>query len=214
MNGQLIFILGMVVDSHITRRTTDKEREEANKHRALQYKHNYTAITISQPKIINAKGTMEERYVRKFLDQSDVYTVTNFTNKLPTTGIVNDDNTCRKVSLQYEPPKGMNVMITVQVSKEKNDTYQTVLRGVLITEPDRYLAYESRQRKLDTKPVKVIFNDPATIVFWADGTKTIARCDKEDTYNEETGLLIAIGKHFLGNKAFHQTMEKCLPHGK
>ena len=48
----------------------------------------------------------------------------------------------------------------------------------------------------------VIFNDPATIVFWEDGTKTIVKCQKEngDTYSKETGLAMAIPKKALGNK--------------
>lgn len=48
----------------------------------------------------------------------------------------------------------------------------------------------------------VIFNDPATIVFWTDGTKTIVKCQKEngDTYSKETGLSMAIVKKVYGNK--------------
>lgn len=48
----------------------------------------------------------------------------------------------------------------------------------------------------------VIFNDPATIVFWADGTKTVVKCQKEngDTYSKETGLAMAIVKRAYGNK--------------
>lgn len=45
----------------------------------------------------------------------------------------------------------------------------------------------------------VIFNDPATIVFWADGTKTVVKADKED-FDPEKGLAMAISKKALGNK--------------
>ena len=31
---------------------------------------------------------------------------------------------------------------------------------------------------------KVIFNDPATIVLWDDGTKTVVKCSEGDTYSE------------------------------
>lgn len=51
------------------------------------------------------------------------------------------------------------------------------------------------------KPIeKVIFNDPATIVFWNDGTKTVVKCQKGDTFSKELGLAMAISKKFFGNK--------------
>ncbi len=46
----------------------------------------------------------------------------------------------------------------------------------------------------------VIFNDPATIVFWADGTKTVVQCQDGDTFDPEKGLAMAITKKALGNK--------------
>lgn len=45
----------------------------------------------------------------------------------------------------------------------------------------------------------VIFNGPATIVFWSDGTKTVVKCNN-DLYDKEKGLAMAIVKKFLGNK--------------
>lgn len=41
---------------------------------------------------------------------------------------------------------------------------------------------------------KIIFNPPATIVFWEDGTKTVAKCAAEDEFNEYYGFLAALGK--------------------
>ena len=46
---------------------------------------------------------------------------------------------------------------------------------------------------------KVIFNDPATIVLWADGTKTIVKAVDEE-FDPEKGLAMAIAKKALGNK--------------
>ena len=48
---------------------------------------------------------------------------------------------------------------------------------------------------------KVIFNDPATIVLWADGTKTIVKVQGDDVYNREQGLALCIAKKALGNKS-------------
>lgn len=41
---------------------------------------------------------------------------------------------------------------------------------------------------------KIIFNPPATIVFWEDGTKTVVKCSAEDEFNEYYGFLAALGK--------------------
>lgn len=58
---------------------------------------------------------------------------------------------------------------------------------------------------------KVIFNDPATIVIWADGTKTIVKSDNEQ-YDPEKGLAMAISKKALGNKGnYYETFKKWLP---
>lgn len=55
-------------------------------------------------------------------------------------------------------------------------------------------------RKTRNNPIKkVIFNGPATIVFWDDGTKTIVKCSKNDSYDREKGLAMAIAKYCLGN---------------
>lgn len=45
---------------------------------------------------------------------------------------------------------------------------------------------------------KVIYSKPATIVFWSDDTKTIAKCHGDDTYSPETGLVICCLKKLIG----------------
>lgn len=46
----------------------------------------------------------------------------------------------------------------------------------------------------------VIFNAPATIVFWSDDTKTIVKCGEGEKYDPEKGLALCIAKKALGNK--------------
>lgn len=46
---------------------------------------------------------------------------------------------------------------------------------------------------------QVIFNNPATIVFWMDDTKTIVKAVNEK-FDPEKGLAMAIAKKCLGNK--------------
>ena len=53
--------------------------------------------------------------------------------------------------------------------------------------------------RLSSKIERVIFNDPATIVIWDDGSKTVVKCNDGDTYNKEVGLTACIVKKICGN---------------
>ena len=58
---------------------------------------------------------------------------------------------------------------------------------------------------------KVIFNDPATIIFWTDGTKTTVKADNEP-FDPEKGMAMAIAKKALGNKGnYFEVFKKHLP---
>lgn len=58
----------------------------------------------------------------------------------------------------------------------------------------------------------VIYNGPATIVFWVDGSKTVVKCQEDDDYDPEKGLAMAIAKKALGNKGnYCNIFKKWLP---
>lgn len=60
--------------------------------------------------------------------------------------------------------------------------------------------------------VDVIYNKPATIVFWDDGTKTVVKCGKHDKYTGEHGLAMAIVKKLYGNNGrYYDIIRKWLP---
>lgn len=62
---------------------------------------------------------------------------------------------------------------------------------------------------------KVIFNDPATIVFWSSGDKTVVKCCENDVYDPEKGLAMAICKYIFGNgNYFHRVFKDWLPEEK
>lgn len=49
---------------------------------------------------------------------------------------------------------------------------------------------------------KYIINENATILFWADGTKTISKRDKKDKFDKELGFLFAyFYKKYKGSKS-------------
>lgn len=60
---------------------------------------------------------------------------------------------------------------------------------------------------------KVIFSNPATIVLWSDGTKTVVKCGPDDIFDKEKGLAMAIVKKMAGNDSrFHKVFKKwCKP---
>lgn len=92
---------------------------------------------------------------------------------------------------------------------------------------------------IEDKPIaaygieNVIFQNPATIVFWSDGTKTVVNCmdnaeDKKkivdgkeviirkprkcDTYSKEAGLAMAIAKKWAGNNGnYNNIFRKFIP---
>ena len=66
--------------------------------------------------------------------------------------------------------------------------------------------YQKERDKFEIKDV--IFNDPATIVIWADGTKTVVKAENEP-FDPEKGLAMAISKRALGNKYdYYDTFKK------
>ena len=46
---------------------------------------------------------------------------------------------------------------------------------------------------------RVVYNDPATIIFWKDGTKTVVKKQEGDVYDAEKGFMAAYLKKMLGN---------------
>lgn len=55
---------------------------------------------------------------------------------------------------------------------------------------------------------KVIFHDPATIIYWKDGTKTVVKVQEGDCYDPEIGMVMAIAKKALGNRGNYYNVIK------
>lgn len=72
-------------------------------------------------------------------------------------------------------------------------------------------ALYSKVRKM-FKIKRVIFNKPATIVFWNDGTKTVVKTQKDEVYDPEKGLTMAVTKKLFGNTGrYYNEVKKWLP---
>ena len=60
----------------------------------------------------------------------------------------------------------------------------------------------------------VIFNDPATIVLWKDGTKTVVKAQEGCEFDPYVGLAMAFSKKMFGNKGsyFNVFKKYCEPY--
>lgn len=83
-----------------------------------------------------------------------------------------------------------------------------IIDDIIIEEAE--MAEDSIGRNIDLEKEidSVVFNDPATIVFWKDGTKTVTKCAAGDTFNKETGLAMCIIRKLCNNKHFNNVFEK------
>lgn len=69
----------------------------------------------------------------------------------------------------------------------------------------------SRKQLAINSITKVIFNNPATIVLWSDGTKTVVKCDERDDFDPEKGLAMAICKKHFGGGFYNDVFKKWIP---
>ena len=70
---------------------------------------------------------------------------------------------------------------------------------------------KKHQPKPDSKyiPKQIIFNAPATIVFWKDGTKTVVKCMEDEDFNPYYGFVAALAKKiFVTNSEVNRIVKK------
>lgn len=83
------------------------------------------------------------------------------------------------------------------------DVIDSLRNGVIVWNDDlkKALNYTYSKKDMEEVTIKnVIFNPPATIVFWSNGDKTVVKCDEIEKFDPEKGMAMAISKHALGNK--------------
>lgn len=51
------------------------------------------------------------------------------------------------------------------------------------------------------KVKRIIYNNPATIVFWEDGTKTVVKKAKGEKFNKYNAFCAALAKKLYGNNS-------------
>lgn len=91
--------------------------------------------------------------------------------------------------------------------KNKTKTYITKKDNGLSTSILDRIEFDWSFGRNNIKVQKVIYNDPATIVYFTDGSRTVVKRYKDDPFDEQTGLLMCIAKRFLGDD-FHKVLKE------
>lgn len=125
--------------------------------------------------------------------------------------------------------KQLNELITVELEPPKHTLVGDVTTGYAYIDSDMSML-ANMQKQVDYYKKKtlndvygkskssnwginrVIFNDPATIVIWNDGSKTVVKASNEP-FDPEKGLAMAIAKKALGNKGnYYKVFKKYIKH--
>ncbi len=105
---------------------------------------------------------------------------------------------------RYESDTLINPVLAMDINKEMRMLAKAGLNSLF--------GVKSVERKTDMRIKKVYFNNPATVVLWEDGTKTVVKSGEDDIYDPEKGLAMAIAKKALGNKGnYYEVFKKWLP---
>ena len=110
----------------------------------------------------------------------------------------------------YLAIEGMHAVITFL--KEQHKISMTTASGLRNATNQIYAKWDSslskrskegdplrQYRTRKPKPTKIINNDPTTIVFWTDGTKTIVRRGSEEQNSRYAAFCAALAKKIYGN---------------
>ena len=82
--------------------------------------------------------------------------------------------------------------------------------GIMHIDPLREFVFSVQVDKLAVN--KIVFNPPATIVLWRDGTKTVVKCGENEEFDYEVGVAMCfMKKHFGSRSAFKKLVKKYKP---
>ena len=133
---------------------------------------------------VDERGRLHEFYKRR----SDMFNLDNVTVPKKTIWVMDQET----ADMIKEFEKG-RVQIRVDNSRV---TQSRPIKD--ITKVDPYFGVKN-----------IIFNGPATIVMWTDGTKTVVKCHEEE-FDREKGVAMAICKKVMGNKGNYYNVIKKL----
>jgi hypothetical protein len=165
------------------------------------------AKEIDAAKKINSPNNNEyERYVKNQLNA--IYGVRGIEMTEMRAGDFDGDMPC----IDKEAYKMIINDIITLLRERYGISYSKVRMKVGLHHSDVFPAIDVDISRSECAITKVIFNDPATIVFWSDNTKTVVKCGDADIFDKEKGLAMAICKKAMGNKGnYYEEFKKWIP---
>lgn len=91
-----------------------------------------------------------------------------------------------------------NQKIASALSKRINDLSNKKTKVSEISANNLYNTFEVKD---------ILVNGPATIVFWADGTKTVVKCGPDDSYDIEKAVAMCFMKKALCSRSMHKLFD-------
>lgn len=83
---------------------------------------------------------------------------------------------------------------------ETNNTFEAILK--------EFIGGKIPPKYNYPQPKKIIFQPPATIVYWEDGDKTVVKCMSSQQFDEQAGYAAAFMKKVYGTHAAFKSMLK------
>ena len=93
--------------------------------------------------------------------------------------------------------------INNRMNGEEKELETVLMRRMSNTMYGAYSNHVNRRCFIIPEIKNVIFNPPATIVFWTDGTKTVVKCQNHEEFDHEKGLAMAFFKKMHSNKGHY-----------
>ena len=102
------------------------------------------------------------------------------------------------VRVDFEP---LETPILVVVNPDK--IYKEVSKPETVKKVDNGLTWycKCNFNPYDYTPKRIIYNNPATIVFWRDGTKTVVKKNEKEKYNSYNAFCAALAKKIFGTNS-------------
>ena len=104
------------------------------------------------------------------------------------------------IDVAREYDKAMNELGTKEMESELETELQRRMFNVMC---EAYLNRANCKDFITPEIKNVIFNPPATIVFWNDNTKTVVKCQNYEAFDPEKGITMAFFKKMHGNKGHY-----------
>lgn len=182
----------------------------------------YDEYNIVAKWCVNNAISMAKSYVEKIIKPSPLILSSSITNimycgpetrisvsiKIASLTAGKDDVT---VFLLYKPYESIcHICVTSKLIK--NFLNNTIFTSAIPSVDLILSLYKDYSQLCNLEIKKVLYKNPATIVFWKDGSKTVVKCQKNDKYDPEKGLAMAILKKMNGNTgSYYEEFKKWLP---